>query len=175
MVLGMLLRREPPSSTAQEPIQHQAASMPAVHRQHQPPPMTATSDPMPFSTDSHLRTSLDRLQQQLVNLRQAARERATMIHPVHLASSVTSDLDSSEASHTFSPGGNTSGPGSATAAEHELADLCVICMSANKSWLCVPCGHLAMCGPCSAKVKSQTGRCPICREHIREVIKVFRS
>ena len=54
-------------------------------------------------------------------------------------------------------------------------DECVICMHVIKEWLCVPCGHLAMCGPCIAKVKRQTGRCPICRRRITQVVRVYRA
>ena len=54
-------------------------------------------------------------------------------------------------------------------------DECVICMHFMKEWLRVPCGHLAMCGPCIAKVKRQTGGCPICRRRITQVVRVCRA
>ena len=56
-----------------------------------------------------------------------------------------------------------------------FADLCVICMTADKDWLCFPCGHLAMCRACSAGVQRQTGRCPICRQPITQVVQVYRA
>lgn len=62
----------------------------------------------------------------------------------------------------------------ATTSPVELADVCVVCMDAGKDWLCVPCGHLAMCKACSARVKHQTGRCPVCQKKIKQVMQVYK-
>ena len=57
----------------------------------------------------------------------------------------------------------------------ELADVCVVCMDASKDWLYVPCGHLAMCGACKARVKQQAWHCPICQKKIKQVMQVYRT
>ena len=62
-----------------------------------------------------------------------------------------------------------------TESETLVVDACVICMDADKDWLCLPCGHLAMCGECSARVKRQTRRCPICQQNIRRIVQVYRA
>ena len=54
-------------------------------------------------------------------------------------------------------------------------DVCSVCMDAQKDWACIPCGHLAMCKDCSARVKRLTGRCPICSQRIKQVMQVYRT
>jgi len=77
------------------------------------------------------------------------------------------DNGSSKASvhHTQS-----SGSGSVAA-----ADVCSACMDAQKDWVCIPCGHLAMCKDCSVRVGRLTGRCPICSQRIKQVMQVYRT
>ncbi|KAL0035544.1 hypothetical protein WJX77_011524 [Trebouxia sp. C0004] len=55
------------------------------------------------------------------------------------------------------------------------ADICSVCMDAQKHWACIPCGHLAMCKHCSVRVKRLTGRCPICSQRIKQVMQVYRT
>jgi hypothetical protein len=53
------------------------------------------------------------------------------------------------------------------------ADDCVVCMSAPKNALLLPCKHMAMCGECTKKVscpKTNSGQCPLCRANIMEVV-----
>ena len=51
--------------------------------------------------------------------------------------------------------------------------LCVVCWDSKPSWVCVPCGHLAMCKACSQAVKEKTNTCPVCRQLIRSINQVF--
>lgn len=51
--------------------------------------------------------------------------------------------------------------------------VCIVCWDRTPSWVCVPCGHLAMCGGCSAAVNKRTGMCPVCQQHIRALNEVF--
>lgn len=53
-------------------------------------------------------------------------------------------------------------------------DNCVVCMENVPTMVIVPCGHMVLCEGCSGQIKSQ-GNCPICRGHIREIIKTFRA
>jgi len=45
--------------------------------------------------------------------------------------------------------------------------VCIVCWDKTPTWVCVPCGHLAMCGGCSVAVKERTGLCPVCQQDIR--------
>jgi DNA mismatch repair ATPase MutL len=46
---------------------------------------------------------------------------------------------------------------------------CRVCMSESVGVMFAPCGHIVCCVDCSFGVK---GKCPVCREHIREGVKV---
>jgi hypothetical protein len=48
--------------------------------------------------------------------------------------------------------------------------LCVVCMSAPKNALLLPCKHVIMCGECTKTVLANSGQCPLCRENITEVV-----
>ena len=47
---------------------------------------------------------------------------------------------------------------------------CVICFDKPKQYLCVPCGHLCFCQDC----KNATKDCPICRQKVVQIIKLFK-
>jgi uncharacterized phage infection (PIP) family protein YhgE len=69
------------------------------------------------------------------------------------------------------PSPAASAPSPASQADEEL---CVVCVDARKDRLMLPCGHLCACEPCAAKLmRVRPARCPICREGIREVIRVY--
>ncbi|EQC25412.1 hypothetical protein SDRG_16739 [Saprolegnia diclina VS20] len=52
-------------------------------------------------------------------------------------------------------------------------DECVVCYDRPKATVCVPCGHVAVCVQCAETLRRTTGRCPICRGEVREVVKLF--
>ena len=47
---------------------------------------------------------------------------------------------------------------------------CNICYIYEKKYACVPCGHRCMCGNCANKIND---RCPICKEQIKDIIKIY--
>ncbi|KAJ1559940.1 hypothetical protein HK405_008817, partial [Cladochytrium tenue] len=47
------------------------------------------------------------------------------------------------------------------------ANLCIVCVSAPKSHVLVPCGHQTLCGACAEKVSS----CPLCRRTVTARVK----
>jgi len=47
---------------------------------------------------------------------------------------------------------------------------CAICLNYPKTHIIVPCGHKCVCGDCKDKIKDS---CPICRQQIETIIKVF--
>lgn len=49
---------------------------------------------------------------------------------------------------------------------------CVICMSAERDTTVLPCRHMCMCQPCASALKTQTNKCPICREEIGSLLHI---
>ncbi|OQR91883.1 hypothetical protein ACHHYP_04286 [Achlya hypogyna] len=52
---------------------------------------------------------------------------------------------------------------------------CIVCLDAACDAVCVPCGHNTMCLACATSIFSASTECPVCRAHIREVIKIYRA
>ncbi|TMW63546.1 hypothetical protein Poli38472_002487 [Pythium oligandrum] len=50
---------------------------------------------------------------------------------------------------------------------------CVICMSASRDAICVPCGHVAGCFDCLQRHAATSKTCPICRGAVQSVIRVY--
>ena len=47
---------------------------------------------------------------------------------------------------------------------------CVICLAAVPKFICIPCGHVCVCGNCRHFVNE---KCPMCREDVERVLEVF--
>lgn len=63
----------------------------------------------------------------------------------------------------------------ATTGESELqSGECVICFDGPQTAVCVPCGHNAVCMDCAQELLDTTRLCPVCRQPVREVIRLFR-
>ena len=54
----------------------------------------------------------------------------------------------------------------------EGGDMCAICFDASVDTAFVPCGHMTACLDCARRVH-QSGRCPICREPIVDILQTF--
>merc|ERR1719233_1869821 len=65
-------------------------------------------------------------------------------------------------------GDKTNCPSSDSSSSDEL--LCVICLNALKTHICVPCGHKCCCLNCIDKIGKD---CPICRKTVQMCIKIF--
>lgn len=53
---------------------------------------------------------------------------------------------------------------------------CNVCYERSINCVLYTCGHMCMCFECAMAVKKDRGAlCPICRQHIKDVIKIFRS
>ncbi|KAF4130245.1 C3HC4 type zinc finger [Phytophthora infestans] len=59
-------------------------------------------------------------------------------------------------------------------AAHSSIGECVICFDGPQSAVCVPCGHNAVCMKCAKEILTTSAECPVCRTHIRELIKLYR-
>ncbi|KAE9042002.1 hypothetical protein PR003_g4203 [Phytophthora rubi] len=53
-------------------------------------------------------------------------------------------------------------------------DECVICFDGHQEAVCVPCGHNAVCMDCAQELLDTTRLCPVCRQQVREVIRLYR-
>mmetsp|Transcript_4725 Transcript_4725/g.10220 ORF Transcript_4725/g.10220 Transcript_4725/m.10220 type:complete len:389 (+) Transcript_4725:200-1366(+) len=49
---------------------------------------------------------------------------------------------------------------------------CVICMSAARDTTALPCRHMCMCHTCATALKTQTNKCPICRNTIESLLHI---
>lgn len=91
---------------------------------------------------------------------------------VHGAATVTNSSESEMSSSTEQkPPAVTS---SESAPAYSSIGECVICFDGPQSAVCVPCGHNAVCMKCAEEILSTTAECPVCRAHIRELIKLYR-
>ncbi|KOO32995.1 sap DNA-binding domain-containing protein [Chrysochromulina tobinii] len=57
--------------------------------------------------------------------------------------------------------------------EERDAHRCCVCMVTERSALLLPCKHAVLCQPCAATVRGSSGRCPLCRMGIEDVIQIF--
>ncbi|KAL6765178.1 zinc finger, C3HC4 type-domain-containing protein [Haematococcus lacustris] len=49
---------------------------------------------------------------------------------------------------------------------------CVICLSASRDTAALPCRHMCMCHQCASALKTQTNKCPICRNEIESLLHI---
>lgn len=58
--------------------------------------------------------------------------------------------------------------------EREREDkLCVICQDREKCIMILPCKHLCICTECKVSLQGHGNSCPICRNNVRQTIKVY--
>lgn len=50
---------------------------------------------------------------------------------------------------------------------------CIICFTKKIDCLLIPCRHLSLCFKCSKSLQMTTNKCPICRDTIREIVKIY--
>nr|GMD86970.1 probable E3 ubiquitin-protein ligase LUL4 [Ipomoea batatas]GMD88289.1 probable E3 ubiquitin-protein ligase LUL4 [Ipomoea batatas] len=49
---------------------------------------------------------------------------------------------------------------------------CVICMTEPKDTAVLPCRHMCMCNGCARTLRLQSNKCPICRQHVEELLEI---
>lgn len=54
-------------------------------------------------------------------------------------------------------------------------DICCVCMDRRKDAVLTPCGHRAVCTHCGDQLQARGRNCPVCRQYISQVVKVFDS
>lgn len=54
--------------------------------------------------------------------------------------------------------------------------LCVICLMRRRRSVFIPCGHLVCCQGCAISVESEVApKCPVCRQEVRDSVRIFES
>ncbi|KAF8790750.1 protein neuralized-like [Argiope bruennichi] len=62
-----------------------------------------------------------------------------------------------------------------TSGQQQTCNECVICFGEQVDCAVYRCGHMCMCYSCASKLKnSANDQCPICREVIQDVIRIYR-
>ena len=49
-------------------------------------------------------------------------------------------------------------------------DTCVVCLTENKDTVVLPCRHFCLCAGCAQLLRTQTNKCPICRQDITRLM-----
>lgn len=57
--------------------------------------------------------------------------------------------------------------------EERESRLCVVCQDEVKCVILLPCRHLCLCDACTFAITRRREGCPVCRQRIRETMKVF--
>ncbi|XP_063877224.1 uncharacterized protein LOC135109646 isoform X2 [Scylla paramamosain] len=57
--------------------------------------------------------------------------------------------------------------------EERESRLCVVCQDEVKCVILLPCRHLCLCDRCTIAITRRREGCPVCRQRIRETMKVF--
>jgi len=71
------------------------------------------------------------------------------------------------------PGPMQSVPGPQQAQLKEDDRACVLCISAPKEMVLIPCGHLCLCAPCGQLLQTSHQPCPICRTPFVGIFRVY--
>ncbi|KAI3842218.1 hypothetical protein MKW98_026008, partial [Papaver atlanticum] len=50
---------------------------------------------------------------------------------------------------------------------------CIICYDAPREGACIPCGHMVGCVSCLNEIKTKNWGCPVCRNKIDGVIRIY--
>ncbi|XP_074630303.1 tumor susceptibility gene 101 protein-like [Acropora palmata] len=58
--------------------------------------------------------------------------------------------------------------------DDQTDDNCIVCMELKKDSVLIPCGHLGICFKCANRCKETSKTCPVCREKIIEVHRVYQ-
>lgn len=57
----------------------------------------------------------------------------------------------------------------------EGEDTCKICLVKRVNAVVVPCGHLSFCMKCISDHRRTNAKCPVCRQNITKIVRVFKS
>jgi tetratricopeptide (TPR) repeat protein len=69
--------------------------------------------------------------------------------------------------------GRDTGPGSVPVPSGEIASECCVCMTEEKNWIFIPCGHVCVCNACAKDIMGSTRECPLCCAKASGILQVF--
>lgn len=50
---------------------------------------------------------------------------------------------------------------------------CCVCLTNDKSWIFIPCGHVCVCRDCAHDIMASSRECPLCRQKTTGIFQVF--
>jgi len=50
---------------------------------------------------------------------------------------------------------------------------CCVCLTNDKSWIFIPCGHVCVCRGCAHDIMASSRECPLCRQQTTAIFQVF--
>ena len=63
----------------------------------------------------------------------------------------------------------------ADSGDADSGNVCIVCWEEERNCLIYKCGHVAMCFNCAQSLKSTSGTCPVCREPIVDIVRMYHS
>lgn len=55
----------------------------------------------------------------------------------------------------------------------QTAKWCIVCYERENEYAFLPCGHKCMCGPCANTTAAKSLKCPICRQNIGKIQRIY--
>eukprot|EP01136_Pigoraptor_vietnamica_P037465 Opistho-1_new@105438 len=132
------------------------------------------------ATLSSLRTSVERLQEQVAELRRVMAVSVDLQLDTHLyvRQEVAAAIARAQLQGSCDNAQAWGVHGAAGQHRHVAgtsASACVVCLEQNSDTLLYGCGHLCVCTPCGRTLKAERRNCPVCRAPIRDAVRVFTS
>lgn len=71
--------------------------------------------------------------------------------------------------------GATAAPPATATLSHPVSDThCLICLENHSDTVLYQCGHMCLCYACGKHLMSQSGKCPVCRAPIKDIIRTYK-
>ncbi|XP_071089724.1 uncharacterized protein [Haliotis cracherodii] len=71
--------------------------------------------------------------------------------------------------------GATAAPPATATLSHPVSDThCLICLENHSDTVLYQCGHMCLCYACGKHLMSQSGKCPVCRAPIKDIIRAYK-
>lgn len=106
-------------------------------------------------------------------LSQQALREAKGVHAAREAQQASSKQAGTTAPACITDTPPAAAPSNPLAASAPGGPLCVVCDDGRADNLVQPCGHLCMCQACAPRVLRDRSGCPMCREEIDTVQRIF--